>query len=251
MITENQIEKLKLDYNTMLKELENQKQGLAEEQAKLKSAAEKMTKAQDEIDTLTIEIGKLEDKLKENEKNYIEEKSLNLLDGMITIQTILSLSLAIIPALYHGNFFSNLLKNIFLIIIHLGLGRLLVDVIYMICKKKYIANLKTKYRKTNEYIENKMELDKKIEQKNQKLKEWYTGTLLQEYYALDKSVGTINSLVMNQEREIKDFKLKVFSELLEVTINNKEENVSLAGEQTHDYSGQTEKVAPLIRVKKP
>jgi len=216
MYSQNQIDLFTLEYEKISDNLELKRQELEDEKIKYEELVGKMNNAQSEIDILSVKIDDLYMKIKDDEEEYAEKKTEQLERGMIGIGIVLSLLLAGGTSLMFGGF-SHILKFIYLSIISFSVVSAVLEIIYLVCIKKYFDKKIDEYRESSLYLDVKKEIDSLLCLRKQKLNDWNNSIECKEYHNTLANVLAIGNDITSLEKELEELKVRVFDYLV---INN-------------------------------
>jgi len=248
--------KLQLEYNQLLSELELLKQQESKLKPILKEAEEIYFKTYNETSHLEkVVLNDTEEEEKREEEfinSKIPKQSINLRLSIGTTAAILFLIIFLIFLFTTNSYTTTKIPLIIgFTISSFSLGYGTGGIIYQINKNKYKNKFKDQYKKSKEHSKHSIKHYDKLLTLERKCKE--LNIVLDEYHKVEKEYQELSVQIKLKQQEIEQFKIKAFNILFnpptDNIVRNIEENFELSTEETKS------KIIPIkqrkLTIKKP
>lgn len=237
METKIEIDKLREEYNGMLKELEILKEKYSIADKECKAITNKIDDLNNKIDNLENEMSNSANAIIEEKKKYIENKQIKIVKLTTIIAIISAFTFGRLP-FYIEKSAVSFLANVFFTsaIYFLGSSLILSAFLYNSKVNNIFIN---KFKKTESYSKYKELFSTKEQEvtilKNEKIKVNWNS------YQSYEAVRKLNFLIADKEAEIEEFKKKVFALLF---AEPKEKSIAMSQDSI------TEEFNPLVKTRK-
>lgn len=230
-----QIERIKSEYKIKLSELEILRKECSLLELERRELATKRTKICDEIEDMGYEIDYIADNMASAEKKFVNKKKNGVLFFTTLIEILLAATIFRIPAFNEVNIGYYLLNLLISSGLFGSVGIILVD--YVLKNERVNAEFRSKFRRTNDYISKKNEIENKEKIIFDLKKTLLSSTRISE---IEVKLIALNNQIVNKQQELEMLKEELFAIIFE----NHDEKIG-------EYSEEAEKVyQPLIRSRK-
>lgn len=232
METNMQIEKLRKEYEGLLKELKKLEEKHSILDKEYKELNTKTFEIDDQIDDIEEEVMKIRDNIKDEEIKYVDIKK-NKIVKIIMLATAIVTTLISLTML-------NLVLPLKLIVAFLSTFSIAPIISLIVLNSKTQNKIKTQYRQIESYINNAELIEQKIKEiselKKEKPSQVYT-------YNLYKQVSNLEKQIEAKQKEMEDVK----NVILEILFGDiKEENKKIEP----CYDEVKDNVAPLVKTRR-